>query len=216
MIFNVDNENLNQTESYKERNLYYKIFAGYLFNELIPGKDQRTTDFLHLLADTLNITERFRGDKDHILGIINAINSQPVHVTFDYHSAQVIKAHKKDDRGEMSDVLLLTESHFISVECKFLEDMEFKKDVRAVQERIREVSAKLKRIPLQALLMTERKWNNSKTRNNKKDSFYMKFQKENVDIPVVVLFWDEVASLITDEKVKNYLKRQIERKKIKD
>ncbi len=24
-------------ESYKERNLYYKFFAGYFFNELVPG-----------------------------------------------------------------------------------------------------------------------------------------------------------------------------------
>ena len=40
MIFYFD-EPFEKKESHKERNLYYKIFAGYLFNELVPGLEER-------------------------------------------------------------------------------------------------------------------------------------------------------------------------------
>lgn len=73
MIFDVDNGNFNHTESYKERNLYYKILADYLFNELMRGEEQRKTDFLQLLADTLNNPERFRGNKEEMLMMIRAL-----------------------------------------------------------------------------------------------------------------------------------------------
>ena len=68
----------------------------------------------------LNQPERFKGDEIKIRSIWSAIDKKNIQATFDYHSSQIIKDHKKDDRGEMSDVLLLTKSHFISIECKFL------------------------------------------------------------------------------------------------
>ena len=50
MIFNrYEFGELNEfQESYKERNLYYKIFAGYLFNELISN-NQMGKAFLEML-----------------------------------------------------------------------------------------------------------------------------------------------------------------------
>ncbi len=39
----------NILESEKERNLYYKFFAGYFFNELIEGYQDRLMGFLTLL-----------------------------------------------------------------------------------------------------------------------------------------------------------------------
>ena len=49
MIFEINKSNWKETESYKERNFYYKIFAGYLFNELIPGEENRKNQFIELL-----------------------------------------------------------------------------------------------------------------------------------------------------------------------
>jgi hypothetical protein len=219
MIFNVS-DNFETIESYKERNLYYKIFAGYLFNELIPNEDERKNKFLSLLTGILDQPKRFKGDKNKISDLLTAFGKENIQATFDYHSAQIIKVHKKDDRGEMSDVLLLTKSHFNSIECKFLENMEIKKDVRSVQMRIEVVSEKLGLIPLQVLLMKEKKWRNSQKAGNKKDSFYTLFQNEKVTIPTIVLFWEELVSLIDEDanagSVKKYLLKQVERKKIKD
>ena len=53
MIFDISADNWEDKESYKERNLYYKIFAGYLFNEIIPGEEERKNSFIDLLRDTL-------------------------------------------------------------------------------------------------------------------------------------------------------------------
>lgn len=76
MIFDTATINLETDESYKERNLYYKIFAGYLFNELIPEYYERKTKFLKLLELKINLAERFFGDKqkaDNILAGIQKI-----------------------------------------------------------------------------------------------------------------------------------------------
>ena len=51
MIYNINDADLCENESYKERNLYYKIFAGYLFNELVPGNKKRKAAFIY--ADSL-------------------------------------------------------------------------------------------------------------------------------------------------------------------
>lgn len=37
-------------ESYKERNVYYKIFAGYLLNELVPGHADRLRRLCSVLS----------------------------------------------------------------------------------------------------------------------------------------------------------------------
>ena len=52
-ISNYTNNEFHIRESYKERNLYYKIFAGYIFNELIPGEEERKNQFLNLLNEIL-------------------------------------------------------------------------------------------------------------------------------------------------------------------
>lgn len=215
MIFNLIGD-FNNNESYKERNLYYKLFAGYLFNELLEGADNRKSGFFQLLDGVLNSPARFKGDKQKIHELISGIANEPVSVTFDYHSSQVIKSHRKEDKGEMSDVLLLSPSYLISIECKFLEDMKFGKDVEEVQDRISEVSTFFGRTALQVLLMKKSKWDEAEKLKNHKGSFYTKFQQKKVAIPVIILFWDDLVSLISEPGVKSWLEKQIERKKIKD
>lgn len=215
MIFTIT-DNFSLTESQKERNLYYKLFAGYLFNEMVDGSEKRKAGFFQLLKDILDIPERFRGNKEAVAGIIDAISMQPVSVTFDYHSSQLMKAHKKEDRGEMSDILLLSDTHFVSIECKFLEDMKFGKDIEEVQKRMKAVSQELGLVPIQMLLMKQSKWDESKNLGKHEGSFYTKFQTKEIDLPVIVLFWHELDSLIKDDRVKLYLSKQIERRKSRD
>ena len=104
----------------------------------------------------------------------------------------------------MSDILLHSGRHFISIECKFLSNIGFKKDIEAVHERIIKFSEHFKIAPLQVILLKEKKWD------------YTKLIKEELkktpDVPVVVLFWEDLRSLIENEKVLKYLNTQIDRK----
>lgn len=56
MIFKQEADDFHQLESYKERNLYYKILGGYFFNELIDGYDHRKKQFRKLLAGVTDNT----------------------------------------------------------------------------------------------------------------------------------------------------------------
>jgi hypothetical protein len=90
--------------------------------------------------------------------------------------------------------------------------MKFEKDITEVQERINVVSKEIEATPLQVLLMKKEKWDNSKIFANKSGSFYTSFQNEKADIPVVVLFWDELYSIIDKDEVRLYLEKQMARK----
>lgn len=201
MIFDTTILDWENIESYKERNLYYKIFAGYLFNELVPEYENRKKAFLKMLEENIKISGRFFGDAPKANNIIKEIQEAPLHVTFDYHPAQIFA---KYNRGEMSDILLHAGQHIISIECKFLSNIGFKKDIKAVQERINKFSEHYKIAPLQVLLLKEKKWNNSKLIREE--------LKESPGVPVVVLFWEDLRSLIDNDKVLQYLNVQIDRK----
>jgi len=203
MIFDTALTNWEINESYKERNLYYKIFAGYLFNEFIEVYEERKTNFLSLLESCIKKSERFFGDAHEAYLIIKEMKGSQLHVTFDYHPAQIFEEYKKENRGEMSDILLHSNSHMISIECKFLSNISFKKDIEAVHERINKFSKHFKIKPLQVLLLKEKKWNYTKLIKEE--------LKKNPSVPVVVLFWEDLRSLITNENVLQYLNTQIDR-----
>jgi hypothetical protein len=81
MIYRVDSDNWRLDESYKERNLYYKIFAGYLFNELIHGYEDRKNHFLELIRDTISKQDRFIGNREEALHVIGEIQQASLRVT---------------------------------------------------------------------------------------------------------------------------------------
>ena len=209
MIFKVSNDFAN-TESYKERNLYYKMFAGYLFNELIPDENIRKKGFIDLMINTISKSERSKGED--LIQLLNEVKKEEIQVTFDYHSAQIIDEHKKNNRGEMSDVLLMTSNYFISIECKYLSDMHFEKDIVEVQGRIIEVEKVLNRKAIQVLLLKEEKWKNMKGFEAKENSFYKMFINSKTAIPIVVLFWEDLFPLINDKRVGDYLISELKRK----
>jgi hypothetical protein len=65
-------------ESEKERNFYYKFYAGYFFNELIPNVETHLSSFCTLLN---NCT---RGGKSASLIRIN-LTPNNTHISFDNH-----------------------------------------------------------------------------------------------------------------------------------
>ncbi len=204
MIFNTTDINIDIEESYKERNLYYKIFAGYLFNELVPGYEIRKMEFIDILIKCKIIPGRIFGDKSNIEAILEDIKKSDMHVTFDYHTAQIFKEDKKNNRGEMSDILLLTKKNLLSVECKFLTNIHITKDVIEVQKRILKFSSVYKLQPIQILLIKQSKWLNARQ---------ITLGLENhTRIPVIVLYWETLMPLLKDLQVNQYLSFQLNRK----
>ena len=200
MIFN-EVDNFIDLESYKERNLYYKIFAGYLLNELIEGYNERKIKFIELLKNKLNDNNLFFGNNVLINQLLGKIGTEELHLTFDYHTSQIFE----DNRGEMSDILITSSTSFLSIECKYLSNLNFEKDVIEVQARIKRYSEHMNKTPLQIILVKKQKWGYSKN---------MKISLNNsIDVPIIVLFWEDIYLIIQDEFVKKYLEVQLARKK---
>lgn len=209
MIYKTESENFHLFESYKERNFYYKIFAGYLFNELIPGYEERKKLFLNLLQSIIGDNNRFFSVKNDANLFLERMGAEEWNITFDYHLAQIFKADKADDRGEMSDVLLLGNSSFISIECKLLSNYSIGKDIIAVQKRIKKFANHFQLAPFQILLIKRQKWENSA---RIKDRSELTTSGHHFDIPLLVLFWDELETIIDSPSVKAYLLKQDKRK----
>ena len=208
MIYKISNDKklFHDMESYKERNLYYKIFAGYFFNELIDGYENRVIQFLKLFS---NRDKKYYGDGE--VDVFKTIGRElPTLVTFDYHTSQVIKLANGNDRGESSDILIWFKNLFISIECKYLTNPTVSKDITQVQDRIILLKEHFKMNGLQVILYKETKWENSK-KTNRKDSFRRKFENEKFKIPCVILFWEDLLKIIDDINVKQYLQIQLER-----
>ena len=211
MIFKYEQSNFHEHESYKERNLYYKYFAAYYFNELVPGYDKRREKYFLILNHVLNNSEKFKGNIEQARRVIEYFRQEKPFVTFDYHSSQVIDDDKRNDRGEMSDILFWIKKAFISVECKFLSDISFEKDIREVQDRIIKVSSRFDVEPLQILLITKANWEGTYRQRNKESSFYSRFQKADVLVPVLILLWEDLLNVTDDATVKSYLTAQLKR-----
>lgn len=77
----------NRTDSDKERNLYAKYFAGYLFNELIEGYSERVAAISDYLSEITGEGIKF---------------AKP-HLSFDNHAYPF---SVEADRGEFADILL--------------------------------------------------------------------------------------------------------------
>ncbi len=203
-----------QNESYKERNLYYKVFAGYLFNELLPAYEQRKEDFFELLINQVNSDQHFARGVDlgkPISDVLKELSEDNLHVSFDFHPKQVIPNYP--DHGEVSDVIIWGEKHFLSIEVKYLSDWTFKKDIEEVQCRIAEMSKQTKKKCIQILLIKESKWLNNMKKENQKGSNYalLKDNEQLLKVPLIVISWEQLLQIINDETVKQYLIDQLKR-----
>jgi hypothetical protein len=204
MIFKTEAENFHLLESYKERNLYYKIFAGYLLNEIIPGYGQRKEKLLHLLKNIRKEEQRFIDPFDKTQIVFEALEKETWNITFDYHITQCFTGV---DGGEMSDILLHTKSSIISFECKYTSNFDIQDDIYSVHDRIRKFCDEFDLAAVQVLLLKKDKWNKSTKITGRYDPSAL----ADKNIPIIVIFWEELSEIIDDSRVKFFLNTQIAR-----
>ncbi|MBK8983481.1 MAG: hypothetical protein IPM38_14480 [Ignavibacteria bacterium] len=190
MLFNqID----NLLESEKERNLYYKFFCGYYFNELVDGFNERITNFNEII--NTQCIDYINSEKLNI-----QLSAADSHVTFDVHSYLICKT----DRGELADIFIMDNKNkiCIAIEAKFLTDWGFVKDVVQNSIRIKSCSEKLKDyIFIQCLLIKESKWNEVIKLKNHPSSNYTRL-KNQTEIPLFVLTWETLINSVPDENIK--------------
>lgn len=193
----------NVLESEKERNLYYKFFAGYYLNELVPGWEERLQRFAALL----------QAPPDHKTPSFSrpiVLSPESTHVSFDCHAYLV---DPTSDRGEFADIMLhdVESKCLIAIEAKFLSDWNFAKDIEGNAKRLSKLR---KYLPIdtqivQCLLVTQRKWDSAKVMMKHPESNCDKLSKADND--VVRLFWDSLIAECTDVNVRNYFNQHIRR-----
>jgi hypothetical protein len=191
-------------ESEKERNLYYKIFAGYFFNELIPGYDDRLTKFCHLLNEPIA-----RGASASSSPIL--LNPKRVHVSFDNHL--YLFSQLRTDRGEFADIIIHDDTNriLVPIEVKLHSNWSYKKDVLANQERHDQLQSILPNINIvPILLLTRFRWERASNKESSEHSNYMKFHQDP-KCRFRVILWEQVADFIPENKVREYLNSQLER-----
>ncbi len=191
-------------ESEKERNLYYKIFAGYLFNDLIPGYDNR----LHAFCNLLNSTEE-RGKKCSTSAV--QLNPTSTHISFDNHL--YLYSDLDTDRGEFADILLQDKSNhtLVTIEAKLHSNWSYEKDIISNQKRLDKINDSLGDISIFPILLVSKfRWNHTKNKESAFNSNYAQFRDE-LDCRFRVILWEQIADIISNEPVKQYLHSQVSR-----
>jgi hypothetical protein len=179
-------------ESEKERNLYYKIFAGYIFNEFIPGYDKRIKLFVDVLQEA-----RYKGPNAQEITYLD-VNS--VRVSFDNH-IYLLKSDSTD-RGEFADILIHDSSTktIIAIEAKLYDDWSYLKDIKQNSERhdvLRNFLGNPRIIPV--LLVTENKWNECRKQKGRLKSNYNQLEGQNTTFRVIC--WEDLFPVVSDNEV---------------
>lgn len=211
-------------ESYKERNLYFKIFAGCLFNELIPENNFPTLFFEKLKSKYEMTCNEFGIFEDQTIkgmldSLIRDFKNRKIHVSFDYHIRQCAEPAKIKEikeifediqepiaslnRGELADILISGTDAFVAIEAKSNEDWKFDKDIVENRKRITLASKIKHKKPIQVLLIKGAKWANSKGQINKDSSHYVKlkdFIREAQSSNFILLLWEDILEIISKQK----------------
>jgi hypothetical protein len=190
MIFDFSKKNI---ESEKERNFYYKFFAGYYFNELIPGYNYRVTEFSNLINNTKN----WFNNNNEILCLSNDLQ-----VSFDLH-AYLFGTTK--DRGECADIFIHDKKNDIAIfiEAKWLENWNFDKDINRNFKRIFDIKTNRFSKVYQCLLIKQSSYENCIKSSNRANSNFRKL-KSNFPYPLKVITWDELINLVDNEYVRSF------------
>lgn len=211
MIFSGTNP---QYESYKERNLYYKVFAAYLFNEFLPDYHQKKKAFFNLLMNQVNSDQHFarRVDLGKPIGeVLKELAADNLHVSFDFHPKQVISNYP--DHGEVSDVIIWGDKYFLSIEVKHLTDWTYKKDIEEIQYRLGDLQNHFHKTGIQVILIKEKKWKNNILKLNSPGSNLKLLIKneEHLRVPILFITWEQLSEIIKDVTVNQYLMEQLKR-----
>jgi hypothetical protein len=191
-------------ESEKERNLYYKIFAGYFFNELIPGYEDRLKQFCHLLD---NASARGESCSPKLI----SLDPKSTHVSFDNHL--YLFKELETDRGEFADIVIhdISASTIIAIEAKLHSNWSYDKDIVSNQARHAQLNSIVPATAIiPVLLVTRFRWERAKAKESSEHSNYLRFlQDPNCSFRVVL--WEEIAGLILEERVREFLEAQLAR-----
>ena len=190
-------------ESEKERNLYYKFFGAYFFNELVPGFEQRLGQFCHLL--------------DHP-AYPDLRQSQPLsmsaattHVSFDNHAYLFEKCGV--DRGELADVIVHDRSTrtLVFIEAKVHSDFSYDKDIVENSARIQAVRDRLGDChAVHCLLIKQSKWKEVQRQVGNRNSQFAKLCADK-GCSTRIVTWEQFASICDDPDVSTYLQTQLSR-----
>ena len=197
MIFEMKNR---EFESEKERNLYFKFFAGFYSNELIPGYAARVKSWYSLMRNPAFSV----GDLD--LKTIRLV-PEAVHVSFDNHTDRF----SESQRGEFADIMIHDQENslLIGIEAKYLDDWEYQKDIVQNEDKLGFMGKKLgAETTVPCLLLTRTKWDNVRAQENQAGSNYSKL-KEHPGRAMVPL-WESFLDLESvDPRVKEYLRSRL-------
>ena len=191
-------------ESEKERNLYYKIFAGYLFNNLIPGYDDRLQAFCNLLDKA---EERGKACPTSAIHL----NPSSTHVSFDNHL--YLFSDLKTDRGEFADILLQDKSNrtLVTIEAKLHSNWSYEKDIISNQDRLNKLEGSIGNISIfPILLVSQFRWIHTKNKESVIHSNYVQF-RDTPECRFRVILWEQIADIIPNEDVKRFLHSQVSR-----
>jgi hypothetical protein len=198
----------NVFESEKERNLYYKYFAGYYFNELVAGFEKRLSEFCGLLnRKEMRFGSAIEDDQPIQLSAENT------HISFDNHS--YLFSNANTDRGEFADILVHdpTTRVLVPIEVKVHSDWSYAKDVESNQTRLSKIRKLLSdkdshpRI-IPCLLLTTAKWDECQGQEARQDSQFGRLAGSG-SLPLRVLLWKDFLDLTTDKQVHAFLAGQL-------
>lgn len=196
-------------ESEKERNLYYKFFAGFFFNELVLSYEKRVQAFYNFMFSVPAkhcYGPPFKMPTDAIT-FPNALS-----VTFDYHGYLL---NEKCNRGELADILIHDQTNGLvfAIEAKFLSDWSFNKDVEGNTKRIELSGIKqgCKEV-YQVLLITRSKLSEVEKKEHVLRSSLAKLNpNESLPYPFKIITWQDLISLCGNEKVEKYFEEHVKK-----
>lgn len=199
----------NVIESEKERNLYSKVFAGYYFNELIPGYESRLQGFADLICGK---ELKFSGSIDKQF----RLSKESTHVTFDFHAYLV---NKDNDRGELADILVadIANKSAAAIEVKFLENWNFDNDIWKPKRRIESLFKGNRLLYfVHVLLVTQSKLDSVRRMATSERSHWRKLSAAELGYPLVVVTWEEISMNCKGpegELVKEFIKQSLRKSK---
>lgn len=192
-------------ESEKERNLYYKFFAGYFFNELVAGYEDRLKSFVDLL-------ERSRLGTGYVPKRHLLLDPTTTHVSFDNHAYLF---GESEDKGEFADIVLHDRGNeiLIAVEAKFHSDWSYSKDIEANARRLSHIAENLPTTEVLAcLLVTEAKWKEAERRVKHPNSSIARLSNIR-GRAFAVITWESLLRLCKNDLPGLYLAHQLRQTK---
>lgn len=197
MIFEIDNR---EFESEKERNLYWKFFAGFYFNELIPGYEVRVREFYSLLSQPTYQVGDIPMDRLQV-------PPDAVYVSFDNHPDRYLGKQS----GEFADILIHDPQNgiLVGIEAKYLDDWDYQKDIVQNTEKLDFVGAHMgTEATLLCLLVPRAKWENVVAMEARPGSNFRRL-KEHTGTTAVLLWENFVELQGVSPIVQNYIQSQL-------